>query len=292
MKTITVFTPTYNRAHLLSRLYESLCNQTCKDFLWLVIDDGSTDRTRSLVEGWMHENRIEIQYQYKENGGLHTGYNLAIKKTETELCICIDSDDFMPIDAIEKIINHWVTNKKNEYGGIIGLDYSLAGKPIGARLPNKQVMHFIEKKIKYKNVGDAKIVHRTELLKEHIPMPTFKNEKNFNPSYLFVKVDKKYPLLILNENLCFVDYQEDGMSNNIYTQFRNSPNSFLELRKLYLSLENVPVTFKFKNAVHLVSSAMFANNLSAIFCINNTFVLIAALPFGVLLNLFIRLKTL
>ena len=68
MKTLTVFTPTYNRAHTLARTYKSLCNQTCNDFEWLVIDDGSVDNTEELVKGWIVEGRISIRYIKKENG--------------------------------------------------------------------------------------------------------------------------------------------------------------------------------------------------------------------------------
>ena len=101
MKTLTVFTPTYNRAHTLKRLYESLCTQTCDDFEWLVIDDGSTDFTKELIDGFIRQNRLPIRYIYKENGGLHTGYNTAYDNITTELNVCIDSDDFMPEDAVE-----------------------------------------------------------------------------------------------------------------------------------------------------------------------------------------------
>ena len=87
MKTLTVFTPTYNRAHLLRRLYESLVTQSCQDFEWLVIDDGSTDFTRQLVESFIAEGRIPVRYIYKENGGLYTGYNVAYANIATELCV-------------------------------------------------------------------------------------------------------------------------------------------------------------------------------------------------------------
>ena len=85
MKTLTVFTPAYTRAHTIGRTYESLLRQTCKDFEWLVIDDGSTDNTRELVEGWIKEDKIPIRYIYKENGGLYTGYNTAYANIDTEL---------------------------------------------------------------------------------------------------------------------------------------------------------------------------------------------------------------
>src|SRR5690554_1440544 len=99
-KTITIFTPTFNRAHLLPRLYQSLCSQTSSDFLWLVIDDGSSDGTDELVKEWQEENKIAIEYHFKENGGMHTGHNLAYQVIDTELNVCIDSDDYMPEDAV------------------------------------------------------------------------------------------------------------------------------------------------------------------------------------------------
>lgn len=100
---LTVFTPTFNRAECLKKGYEALCRQTCKEFVWLVVDDGSTDQTRLLVEQWSRQEKgFEVRYIYKENGGLHTGYNVAIANIDTELSVCIDSDDYMPDDAVEK----------------------------------------------------------------------------------------------------------------------------------------------------------------------------------------------
>lgn len=123
MKALTVFTPTYNRAHLLRRLYESLVTQSCMDFEWMVIDDGSTDFTRQLIEEFINDGRIPITYIYKDNGGLYTGYNTAYEHITTELCVCIDSDDFMPENAVEIIIDTWRKKGSNRYAGIIGLDY-------------------------------------------------------------------------------------------------------------------------------------------------------------------------
>lgn len=77
MKTLTIFTPTYNRGYILGNAYESLKKQTNKDFIWLIVDDGSTDNTEDIVEKWIEENTIEIRYIKKENGGKHTAYNVA-----------------------------------------------------------------------------------------------------------------------------------------------------------------------------------------------------------------------
>ena len=108
MATITVFTPAYNRAHTLPRTYESLRQQDCKDFVWLVVDDGSSDNTADLVKSWQtQDNGFEIRYLYKENGGMHTAHNAAYDVIDTELNICIDSDDCLADGAVRKIQDKW-----------------------------------------------------------------------------------------------------------------------------------------------------------------------------------------
>ena len=123
MAAITVFTPTYNRAYCLHRCYESLCRQSCKDFVWLIIDDGSTDQTKDIVEGWQRaENGFEIVYLYKENGGMHTGYNCAYARIDTELSINVDSDDYLTDTAIEELLAFWREHRREDIGGIYALD--------------------------------------------------------------------------------------------------------------------------------------------------------------------------
>ena len=105
MPRLTIFTPAYNRAHTIMRTYESLIRQKCKDFIWLVVDDGSVDNTAELIKEWQSiENGFEIRYIYKENGGMHTAHNVAYQNIDTELNTCIDSDDRLADDAVEKIL--------------------------------------------------------------------------------------------------------------------------------------------------------------------------------------------
>lgn len=292
MQTLTVFTPTYNRSQLLQRLYESLLRQKFKDFKWLIIDDGSSDDTQIAVGRWQSEKKIPIDYYYKENGGIHTAYNLGIEKADTELFICIDSDDFMPEDGVENIVDLWKKNDSKDVAGIIGLDYGLDGNPLKNRLlPEVGKIFITDLATKYKFDVDTKMVHRTKLLKEVAPMKVFKGEKNFNPIYLFLKVDQKLPLLVLNKNLCFVDYQETGMANNILKQFVDSPRSFAELRKLNMSLDRVTPVFVFKNAIHYVSSAIIAKKKDWYSDSPKKLYTLLAIPFGVVLSIYLRIKT-
>ena len=167
MATLTVFTPTYNRIYTLSRTYDSLKRQTCKDFIWLIVDDGSQDNTSEVVQEWIEqENDFVIKYVYKENGGMHTAHNLAYRLIETELNVCIDSDDAMPLNAVEKIISFWKENGSDDLAGIIALDSDFEGKILGTKLPeNIKATDTLSVYDKYGVRGDKKFIYRTELLR-------------------------------------------------------------------------------------------------------------------------------
>lgn len=308
--TLTVFTPSYNRANLLQRGYEALLRQSSHDFCWLIIDDGSKDNTRELVYSWFAPNCtvannqikgvskdatwLKIQYCYKENGGLHTGYNKAIELMDTELSVCIDSDDYMPNNGVEIILRNWAKCKRlgDDVAGIIGLDYYYDSKaPIGGKFSiENQLIKMMDLSPKYNHYGDTKIACRVDLLKEKWPMPSFKGEKNFNPFYYYLQIDNDYLFYIINENICFVDYQETGMSANIYNQYMNSPKSFACLREEYLRQTRLPFLFRFKHAIHYGSSVIFSSQISRIFHSPSPLLTIPAFPLGIMLNLFIRLK--
>lgn len=294
MVPITVFTPAYNRADLLGRCFESMKRQTRKDFIWMIIDDGSRDNTREVVESWLREPLdFELQYHYKENGGLHTAYNEAIARIDTELCVCIDSDDFMPDDAVEKILAFWEKYGSDEYAGIVGLDFYLDGKIIGDPLPEQKTVNLIDLHTgKYPIVnGDRTNVVRTELYRKYAPMKVFPGEKNFNPHYMHLQISREYDFLVLNENLRFVDYQPQGMSNSMLWQYRNSPRSFAEIRKLYLSFPNSPLKYRLRHSIHLASSCFLAGNgLRSLRESPRKGLAVLALPFGWALSCYVRMK--
>ena len=290
MKTLTVFTPTYNRAHTIGRTYESLLRQTCDDFEWLVVDDGSTDNTEELVKGWNKENKIPIRYIYKENGGLYTGYNTAYANIDTELNVCIDSDDFMPDNAVELIVNHWRRFGSDKYSGVAGLDFLLSGEPIGGYFPEwLKEGHFIDLVLKKIHFGDIKQAMRTDLMKQVSPMTGFPGEKNFNPFYMLLKVDDNYPALFINENLCFVDYQEtDSMSAGIFRQYMNSPRSFAKMRLLAMKLKRYTWPYLIKTAIHYNSSCIIANDRNWLKKSPRKTLTVATRPLGWLLARYIR----
>lgn len=291
MKVLTVFTPTYNRAYCLHQCYESLVMQTCKDFIWMIIDDGSTDDTKNLVDKWKKDNLIDIEYIWQENQGMHGAHNTAYASIKTELNVCIDSDDYMPIDAVEKIISLWKTHGSKNVSGIIGLDANVEGKIIGSNLPsNLKTATLFDLYYRHGVSGDKKLVYRTDLTK-HFPYPVFENEKYVGLAYKYYKLDQRYEMLLLNEVLCCVEYLPDGSSLNMLQQYRKNPKGFAFYRKELMKLPFASKKFKYRQAIHLVSSSLLSKDINFIKEAPNKFLTTLAVPIGVLLFLFIKTKT-
>lgn len=292
MKLLTIFTPTYNRAHTLVRTYQSLCDQSCKDFEWLVIDDGSTDNTKEAVTRWINEADFKIRYIYKENGGLYTGYNTAYANIETELNVCIDSDDYMPNDAVELILSHWERYGNKKYAGIIGLDFDHnTNKPIGGYLPNKLTeVYLLDLSTQKIHFGDTKQVMRTDLMKQFSPLEGFPGEKCLNPYAMLIQACDDYPLLVINKNLCYVEYQNNGMSRNIYKQYFNSPRSFALSRTIEMKLKRATFKHKIKSSIHYVAECIIAKDSKWLINSPDKLLIISVLPLGILLYIFLKLK--
>ena len=291
MKTLTVFTPTYNRAYCLDQCYQSLVRQTNQDFIWLIIDDGSTDNTEELVNSWMSEKKIEIQYHYQDNLGMHGGHNAAYRLIETELNVCIDSDDYMPDDAIALILSFWKKNGNDSYAGIVGLDGNKAGAILGTTIPDTiKECTLIDLYEKHKVTGDKKLVYRTEIVKKYPEYPIFEGEKFVPLGYKYLLIDQDYKLLTLNEILCTVEYLPDGSSLNILKQYKRHPKGFAFSR--ISEMEYAPSFFyRFKKAIHYIANNLMAKNFNFIKESPKIATTILAIPFGILLYLFIHLKT-
>lgn len=291
MTKLTVFTPTYNRAYCLHRCYESLKRQTCKDFVWLIIDDGSTDETKELVDKWINEGVVHIIYHWQKNQGMHGAHNTAYELIETELNVCIDSDDYMPDDAAEKIITFWNKFGSEKVSGIIGLDSYSDYKIIGTKLPNNlKQSRLFDLYNKYGVTGDKKLVYRTELIKRH-PYPLFKNEKYVGLAYKYHMLDKEFEMLLMNEILCCVEYLPDGSSLNMLNQYRKNPNGFAFYRKEMMKLPFSSRLYKFRQAIHYVSSCLITKNWKFLEETPNKILTFLAIPFGITLYFYITTKT-
>lgn len=256
---ITVFTPAFNRAHTIGRTYQSLCRQTCKDFIWMVIDDGSTDSTAELVLKWKENSEFEIIYIYQQNQGMHGAHNTAYQNITTELNVCIDSDDYMPEGAIELITNFWRNNGSEKYAGIIGLDVDLNQQIIGTVFPNNLKETKLTDFYANGGKGDKKLVYRTEVIKKYPEYPIFDNEKYVGLAYKYMLIDQNYTLLTINRPLVVVEYQQDGSSNNMLRQYWNNPKGFAFYRKTEMVLTPT-LKRRFMSCIHYVSSSIISKN--------------------------------
>lgn len=287
---LTVFTPAFNRADCLRHCYESLRKQTCRDFIWLVVDDGSLDGTGDLVKEWMRAGELEIQYHYKENGGMHTAHNAAYELMATELNVCLDSDDRMPEDAVASILEFWARHGSDRVAGMAGLDADAAtGELIGTPFEEDAGETTLNGFYAVGGRGDKKLVYRTALMKQLPPYPVFPGEKYVGLGYKYMLADRIAPLLTMNKVLCLVEYREDGSSRNMFRQYVLNPRGFAFLRKE--GMRSQPARRRrFMEAVHYVSASLLARNSRFLRESPRPFLTLAAVPFGLALMCLILVK--
>lgn len=289
MATLTVFTPAYNRAHTLGRTYESLLRQTCSDFEWLIIDDGSTDGTEALVAKWIEDNRIPIRYILQDNQGMHGAHNTAYRNITTELNTCIDSDDWMPDDAVEKIVTFWEKQGSDRYAGIVGLDQTANGNIIGTSFPDGMTETTLQGYYATGGAGDKKLVYRTDVIRRYPEYPIFEGERYVGLAYKYMLIDQDYTLLTLNEPLVTVEYQPDGSSYNMYRQYWRNPRGFSFFRKTEMMCAPT-LRRRFISCVHYVATSIIAGDTGFVRHSPRKLLTLLAIPAGIAWYLHIRHK--
>ena len=285
-----MFTPAYNRAHTLLRTYESLLQQDCKEFIWLIIDDGSTDNTAELVKSWQSkENGFEIRYIYKENGGMHTAHNTAYAHIDTELNTCIDSDDKLTPGAVRMILDKWERVRDQGYAGMIGLDADFDNNVIGKGFPEGMTETTVIGYYSAGGSGDKKLVYRTDIINQYPAYPVFEGEKYVSLSYKYRLIDQKYKMAVLDEILCNVEYQPDGSSGTMWKQYLRNPKGFAFWRKVCM---RYPESKKrlLVDCIHYCSSSQIAHNRNYIQESPRKLLTVLCTPVGWAFTAYIRRK--
>ena len=226
MKRLTVFTPVYNREGFLRKLYDSLLSQTDKDFVWLVVDDGSTDRSYEMLSGFASEGKLEIKLIRQENGGKMRAHNTGVKNTETELFVCLDSDDSFTKNAVSDILKRWdEVSSDPKTAGIAANKGEDEDTPLyGCHLPKaeKDTLSGLYKK-GFK--GETTLIYRTEILKKNL-FPEIPGEKYIPEDVIYDDIDRDYVLSVMDKVLTVCVLTENGLTDRVQELRKNNPNGW------------------------------------------------------------------
>lgn len=223
MSKITIFTPTYNRAKLLLRLYKSLKNQSSINFEWVIVDDGSCDNTKQVVNGFIEEDAFPINYIYQNNKGKHFAINRGVKEAKGELFWIVDSDDYLPTNAIAIVQKKYNSISDNpNICGVAGRCIYKNGEIVGNEFAEDIISTSIDIRYKKKVTGDLAEVFKTSVMKEY-PFPEIKGEKFCPEALLWNRIAQVYQLLFFNIGIYIADYQVDGLTSNIVNIRMKSP---------------------------------------------------------------------
>ena len=259
---ITLFTPTYNRAHLLSRLYNSILMQDVIDVEWLIVDDGSIDDTEALIENFQKESIINIRYYKKSNGGKHTAINFGLQNAKGELFFIIDSDDVLAENALKNIKKHYQSIKNNNnMCGIVGLSQYIDKQEIVGDffLRDGWEVSFADIYLKYHLKGDKSVAFKTEVLKKY-HFPEKQGIRFVFEAVVWHEMSKKYKVLAINNIIQYKEYTNEGITRNTYKKdyLRGLAFSFFHLikNKTYPLLK-YPHHF-FWNYIHLAINSLLS----------------------------------
>ena len=271
-KKLTIFTPTYNRSNTLKKCYSSLVNQTSKDFIWMIIDDGSTDETERIVNDWISDCKIDIEYIYKENGGKADTINRSLLECKTELWLCLDSDDYLTASAVESIISNYDTIKNdNNVCGLIALRTAPDGNVMNnqKRIPS-ELKYTTLYHIRYElNIETEYVcVYKSQVIKKY-PYPILNNEKFMPLSYVYDQIDVDYQYLVVQEKLMISEYFEDGITRNKNELIKKNPKGYILFNKQRIKIAR-SLKFKLKAIVLYIVGCTLDKDTSIYRCIKNS----------------------
>ena len=257
---ISVFTPTYNRADLIHRVFDSLLAQDFRDFEWIIVDDGSTDDTADVIDGFRKDADFPIKVHFQENKGKVAAINRGLNLADGELFICFDSDDWCTPHSFSKIAAEWKAlgdEIRESYCGISCLkilrDQSIVGEDY------TRMQKFGETYVDRFNrriQGDKWEILRTDLHRKAV-YDLAPNERYMAPEYSWLKMGREYKTIFLNEPLSIVEYQAGGISLNNLSHRVSSPVSAMRFYQLAWSVSDNCIS-RLRSAINLVRFAYHA----------------------------------
>ncbi|BAN26932.1 glycosyltransferase family 2 protein [Caballeronia insecticola] len=232
---LTVVTPTFNRAHCLPRLFESLAKQTDRGFEWLIVDDGSSDATPEFCAAMMAQTDVKVRVIRKMNGGKHTALNAAMAHVETELVFIVDSDDCLTPNAVSRVRHVWTQHKAANLSGISFLRGTTEHDTLGQRFPvDGEIASYIEMRFNRGVKGDKAEIYRSDLLRKH-PFPEFDGERFLAEDAVWVPIGLEYQMVHVNEIVYVGNYLEAGLTLGGKSYMAKCPNGAIESVRVFLS---------------------------------------------------------
>ena len=250
MEPLTILTPTYNRATCLPKLYHSLKKQSEKRFVWMIVDDGSEDETAALVREWIEEGEIPIRWIKKKNGGKHTALNVGIAQIQTELTFIVDSDDWLPDDAVSTILRyHKLHSRDDTLCGYSFLRFYPDGRVNNAFFPEEEMRGtYVQIRINGGIGGDKAEVFFTDILRRY-PFPVFEGEKFLPEDLVWVQMSGPYEMIHINRCIYISDYLEGGLTRSGKRMKLKSPRGMMARSRVYLNDPAVNGKTKLKMAL-------------------------------------------
>ena len=284
MKRLTIFTPTYNRAYILPKLYESLYIQTCQDFEWLIVDDGSTDNTHELVETWMQEGEVDIRYFYQNNGGKMRATNLAARESAAELFVCIDSDDqLIDGNVVKDSLAFW-DNRENVLKEQIE-SFNLCGMISRRRSPSVSEIEdpgspYVGTSYEITGIyrGETTIFTITKILRQ-FPYPEFEGENFITDIYIYDAMSYKYRFLYHPYYSQFVEYQKDGYTMSYRKLLLANPKGHRAYHVLRMQLGMKGLA---KSMICYISLSLFVRDHTMFSASPNRLITVLLYPLGCL----------
>jgi glycosyltransferase involved in cell wall biosynthesis len=236
--TFTVFTPTYNRADLLPRVYESLQKQTFRDFEWRIVDGGSTDKSEEIVRAWQVNSPFPIRYFSEPGEGKNAAINRGAREAEGRFVAILDSDDWYVPQSLERFLHHWnqiPALAQAGFVGVTGLCAYPSGELIGTRFPQDIFdSDAIDLRFRHKVLGDKNGILRTEVLRQY-PFPP-ELGKFIGESVIWNRIAKSYKTRFVNEVLTIKEYQQAGLTSKVQLLWVRDVRASLLYSKELISL--------------------------------------------------------
>lgn len=298
---LTVIIPAYNAGMTIERSLISLEKQTIKNFNCVIVNDGSTDDTKMKIDSMLSKLSFNVQVINKENGGVVSARYTALQFVDTEFVLCLDADDEIPSNTIERYNYIWKNlsaQEKNIYIGICGLSYDYVNHVIcGGKFPENINDVSIKKYMKYRFKGERESFTKTEyLLKKYelgVELGKQLERNNMGNSVseglMHITIERESRYYCVNEVLRIYHTESTDSLCNRALSLKSCKESYFNHQYIlnhFFPSDDMPLSLQFKSSLYLIKFGLLQKMswkkiYKSVDSLPKRFVLTIMLPFGV-----------